>query len=842
MKNVKIGVRLIAGFLMVAVLAGVIGWVSLQEIQRVNGSYTEMYDKHGKPLASLGAANAYYMRIRVHMLYMILLEDSKQIDQQWKGAQDSRDSLQLLLKQYESLGLGKEAQENLQALQAVFQSYSEQMEVLYGIAAANQDAAAMSFIRSGMTALGLDLTQKMADLLQYNLQVGEQVKESNASAVASMVAFLQWVVFGIVLLALLLGFWITRSITKPLGECVAIADQVARGDMDTHIDTTAQDETGSLKRSLQGMVTAIRAMAQDANTLSTAAVSGQLQVRADASRHAGEFQAIIMGVNRTLDALITPLHITSDCLQKISKGTIPPLLAMECQGDFCVIKDSLNTLIQVMNRLLQESERVIHAAADGLLDHRAKATEFQGSWNTLVSGINSMLDNVVQPLQQTSRYLDLIAKGEIPPRIEAEQRGQYQLIKNNLNAVVLMMEQLIQETEALVSSALAGDLSNRAECEGFVGAWKQMVLGLNRTLDAVLSPIQEASSVLDQVANRDLVVRMEGNYQGDHAKIKHALNLAVDNLEQALSQVDNASHQVASASLQISSGSQSLAQGSNEQASALEEVSASLEEMSSMTKQNAENAQIARRFSHENAEGSQQGIAAMDRMHQAIHRIKSSSDQTAKIVKTIDEIAMQTNLLALNAAVEAARAGEAGRGFAVVAEEVRNLAQRSAEAAKNTADMISDSVRNAEDGVKIASEVSQTFQGIATGVKKVNDLISEIAVASQEQSQGLDQVAKAMSEMDKLTQQNAANSEESASASEELNAQAEELQQMIRQFHIRAESVPTAGARNAHAHPPRHAQQYLHDEAPSRIVHHTHPAKHHLPSLGKEISSQIRVL
>jgi methyl-accepting chemotaxis protein len=174
----------------------------------------------------------------------------------------------------------------------------------------------------------------------------------------------------------------------------------------------------------------------------------------------------------------------------------------------------------------------------------------------------------------------------------------------------------------------------------------------------------------------------------------------------------------------------------------------------------------------------------MSRMSTSIQKIKESSDQTAKIVKTIDEIAMQTNLLALNAAVEAARAGEAGRGFAVVAEEVRNLAQRSAQAAKNTADMIGESVRNADDGVKIATEVSTSFDRIAGSSKKVNDLIAEIAAASKEQAAGIKQVNDAVSQMDKVTQQNAANAEESASASEELSSQAAELQAMVAQFNI----------------------------------------------------------
>jgi len=187
-------------------------------------------------------------------------------------------------------------------------------------------------------------------------------------------------------------------------------------------------------------------------------------------------------------------------------------------------------------------------------------------------------------------------------------------------------------------------------------------------------------------------------------------------------------------------------------------------------------------------------------MSENIEKIKASSDQTAKIVKTIDEIAMQTNLLALNAAVEAARAGEAGRGFAVVAEEVRNLASRSAQAAKNTADMIAESVKNASDGVKISHEVARSFEQITTSVKTMNELIAEIATASKEQAAGITQVNVAVGQMDKVTQQNAANAEESASASEELSSQAAELKSMVGQFVIQAgatsRSLDAAASRN----------------------------------------------
>ncbi|KMQ50535.1 methyl-accepting chemotaxis protein II [Chitinispirillum alkaliphilum] len=253
----------------------------------------------------------------------------------------------------------------------------------------------------------------------------------------------------------------------------------------------------------------------------------------------------------------------------------------------------------------------------------------------------------------------------------------------------------------------------------------------------------------------------------------------VKQLETVINGLSRGSEQVSSASGQVSASSQQMAEGANEQASSLEEVSSSLEESSSMVKHNADNSSQANVLMEETKRNVIHGKEAILKVNSVIAEIKQSSDQTAKIVKTIDEIAFQTNLLALNAAVEAARAGDAGKGFAVVAEEVRNLAQRSAEAAKNTAALIENSHKNAEQGVNVSAEASEAVENISKSAQKVAGLISEIAAASKEQAQGIDQINTAVAQMDNVTQNNASNAEESASASEELSAQARELNDMV---------------------------------------------------------------
>jgi len=243
--------------------------------------------------------------------------------------------------------------------------------------------------------------------------------------------------------------------------------------------------------------------------------------------------------------------------------------------------------------------------------------------------------------------------------------------------------------------------------------------------------------------------------------------------------LNDGADQVASAASQISSTSQQLAEGSSEQAASIEETSASLEEMASMTRQNADNARQADDLMKETKRVVAQAKDSMSRMCRSMDDITKASEDTSRIIKTIDEIAFQTNLLALNAAVEAARAGEAGAGFAVVADEVRNLAMRAADAARNTANLIEETVKKVKDGSALMSSTNSAFGQVSDSADKVADLVGEIAAASGEQAQGTEQVNKAVSEMDKVTQQNAASAEESASASEEMSAQAETMKAMV---------------------------------------------------------------
>jgi len=521
---------------------------------------------------------------------------------------------------------------------------------------------------------------------------------------------------------------------------------ISQGDLsnlkDYHVIGKRSSED-HLMPAFTAMMENIQEMVEDAHFLTQAAVKGQLDTRGDVAKHKGVFAQIIEGVNDTLDAIIGPLNVAAEYVDRISKGDIPQKINDSYQGDFNEIKNNLNSCIDAVNGLVTDANMLAQAAVEGKLDTRADASKHGGDFGLIVEGVNATLDAVIEPIKEATEVLEEMEKGNLQVRVQGNYQGDHNLVKNALNG----------------------------------------------TLNSLLAYVNEISTVLTEIADGNLNVGITGDYRGDFTAIKDSLNLIIDSLNEILGGINVAAEQVSNASEQVASSSQMLAQGAAEQSSAIEQLTASITQIAAQTNQNAAYANQANELALNARDNAVEGNTQMKGMLDAMEAINESSGNISKIIKVIDEIAFQTNILALNAAVEAARAGQHGKGFAVVAEEVRNLAARSASAAKETTDMIEGSIKKTEAGTRIAGETATALSKIVDGVSKAAALVGDIAVASNEQATGIAQIDKGVEQVSQVIQTNAATAEESASASEELSSQADLLKKQVGKFTLKKREV-----------------------------------------------------
>ena len=581
----------------------------------------------------------------------------------------------------------------------------------------------------------------------------------------------------------------------PVGTTVEYLTRIAQGETPPPVEDAWQGDFDRIKQSLNQLVRNVTERGQDVEALIAAALEGRLDVRGDAGKYQGANARLVEGINRILDAVVGPLHAAASHVDRIAHGDIPGRIEAEWRGDFDLLKRNLNACGDAVNALVTDANDLAAAAVEGKLSSRADPGRHQGDFRKIMEGVNATLDAVTGPLESAAVCVAEIARGAIPQPITAPWAGDFARVRDHLNGCIQAVNLLIRDVDTLAQAAVEGKLRTRVDASVHRGDFRKIVEGVNRTLDAVVEPVDQATAVLERLAARDLRARVTGTFAGNHTRIKEAVNATAQALDEALGQVSTAVEQVTGAAAQIASSSQAVASGAAEQASSLEETTSSIVSVAAVTGQAADNAQQANALAVTARGAATQGVSAVEQLQAAMAKIRHSAEGTSQIIRDVSDIAFQTNLLALNAAVEAARAGEAGRGFAVVAEEVRSLALRAKDAAVKTEALIRDSMKQAEEGGSAAGDVAGKLAEIVQGVGKVSDIISEIAGATREQSSGIRQVNDAMREMDRVTQQNAASAEESSAAASELSGQAEELAAMVTTFQLTRGADPRERSR-----------------------------------------------
>ncbi len=526
----KIGLRLGLGFGLIIVLMLVIGTFAISRLSRLNENVGELVtDRWPKTVL----ANQIIDHINIvarNLRNAILSDDPNEIRQYLKEVSDAKGIISQKLEKLKEIIFREQAKEILKKIFNARGTYLEvQSDIVRLIESGNKEQA-KSDLFSKLQPVQSNYFAAVNDLIAYQGKLTNESGEEARKCYTSSRNMIILLLAGSFLLALILMYGVTRGITEPIGRMLALNSRLAQGELNVIIESDRKDETGLMIAGMKEMVDKFKQVLSDINTLTESAAAGKLSVRMDAAKHRGDFRKIIEGVNHTLDSVIGPLNVAADYVDRISKGDIPEKISDEYKGDFNKIKNNLNRCVEVVKGLVAEAGMLTKAAVEGRLETRGDVEKFSGDYAKLVKGVNDTLDAVIGPLNVAADYVDRISKGDIPEKISAEYKGDFNKIKNNLNRCIDAINGLVAESGMLTAAAVDGRLITRGNADRFSGDYAKIVKGVNDTLDAVIGPLKVAANYVDRISKGNIPEKISEEYKGDFSEIKNNLNRCIDTI------------------------------------------------------------------------------------------------------------------------------------------------------------------------------------------------------------------------------------------------------------------------------------------------------------------------
>ena len=743
-RNLKLFVKFLFTFGTILIFVLVLGFSGIFTLDYSNNTYYKFVNS-SDDIVKAGmylTENVSDMR----RLVTIIAYSKKVTEEQDKEINEAFNNIKTSLEQY--LSFMKKLQENgedrtkdINLIEDILNNLNEYYSYYEKIISyiQNNDGDISSLI-SEMTEVGDRLFTGIYEAPQQSIDTLIQDVDVIQGNIFKIEILLIIVFIVIVILGTVFGVTLSRIIRKPIERLRDIALEVSKGNLGTDCRTNFTDEIGDLSNAIADMSYTFEGILIDINKLSNELDNGNINYRINEDRYEGAFKEAIISINNATNNLIQDsLHIVS-IIKEFGDGNFD-FKVKDFPGDKAIVKEEVSAVQNALKSVSNDIYNLINAASDGNLEFRLDTSNYIGQWKETTDALNQFVENVVIPIKETQNALNQFSLGNFSHKITNEYKGEFNNIKQTVNY----------------------------------------------TAETIDSYISEISYMLNEMAHKNFDLSIDREYLGDFEQIRKSVNLIVNNLNGLTKDIITSSEKVSAGSKQISESSISLAEGATKQAEAVEELNSNIKLISEQASDNAKNSEKANELALQAKNSANDGSNQMDSMLIAMEEINVASNSISNIIKVIDDIAFQTNILALNAAVEAARAGEHGKGFAVVAEEVRNLAGRSQQAAKETTELIESSVEKVAEGSKIANNTAESLISIVNQIEEISSLIDLSTKSSKEQEKSIEEVTIGIQQIATVTQNNTATSEESAAASQELAMQAEIFYSSVSDFKLKEE-------------------------------------------------------
>ncbi len=738
MKNLKISAKLMVGFGSALVFVILLGMLSLNSMGTLNTT-TQGFAKTSIPAVdSIWTVRRGMVSMQRGVLNTMQSKTKEDKDKANNSVIKDRDSVFTALDTLVSLipEYKEQAEQLKKEINSAASIRQQIYDLTYTLLPENDNAAYSLYLQKYVPLFDECAVKIMAMYNDIEGRVTARAKNADDTFDQTKLLIIVALVV-VVVLTVVESLFITKSIKTPIKEIESAAKKMSQGDFNVSINYRSKDELGMLVESFVTLRDVIFKLVEKINIMSTELEGGDIEAKINEAEFNGEYRNLASAVNSSISLLVNDVLKVLSGFSMFGEGNFNATLPV-FPGKKVIANEYFDKLKANLSSLNTDVNALINAAIDGKLDARIDAGKYKGDWNALTQGLNNLLQAVSTPINEANAVLAQLSKGDFNVSINKNYKGSF------------------------------ADMTN---------AFDTMVT-------AIGSYINEITKTLTTLSSGDLRASINREYLGQFNLIKDSINSISRSLRTTMGDIKVSADNVLGGAKQISTSAMDIANGANVQASSVEELNASILSINEKTHKTANDAQYADDLSKKSMTNAQIGNGEMTKMLTSMQEIKDASSNVSKIMKVIDDIAFQTSLLALNAAVEAARAGEHGTGFAVVAQEVRSLASRSQQAAKETSVMIEDIMAKINDGTSTAKLTAQSLSQIIADINLVSDTVGNIYTATKEQTEGISQITIGINQISDVVQRNASTSEEAAAAAEELNSQSEVLAQMVSSFTV----------------------------------------------------------